>query len=158
MRVGIGVDFHRFIPGRKLILGGVEIPFDRGLIGHSDADVLTHAICDALLGAAGLGDIGKHFPNTDERFKNISSLKLLEQVHLMLKAKGYRVHNLDAVIVAEAPKLAPYFAEMIGTLAEVLGISSDRINIKATTAEGMGALGRAEGIAAFAVAGLSEQT
>lgn len=156
--VGIGVDFHKFAAKRKLILGGVEIPFERGLIGHSDADVLTHAICDALLGAAGLGDIGKHFPDTDERFKNISSLKLLEQVHLMLKVKGYRVHNLDAVVIAEAPKLAQHFAKMIEKLAGVLAISAERINLKATTTEGMGALGRAEGIAAFAVASLSEQT
>ncbi len=157
MRVGIGVDFHKFARGRRLILGGLEIPHDRGLIGHSDADVLTHAICDALLGAAGLGDIGKHFPDTDERFKNISSLELLEQVHHMLKAKGYRVHNLDAVIVAEAPKLAPYFAKVSEKLAAVLGVSSDRINLKATTAEGMGAIGRTEGVVAFAIASLSEQ-
>jgi len=156
MRVGIGVDFHKFAKGRKLILGGVEIKHDKGLIGHSDADVLTHAICDALLGAAGLGDIGKHFPDTDERFKDISSLKLLEQVYLMLKAKGYRVHNIDTVIVAEAPKLAPYFSEMIEKLAAVLEISAEKINIKATMSEGMGAIGRKEGIAAFAIASLSE--
>lgn len=158
MRVGIGVDFHGFVAGRKLILGGVEIPFERGLIGHSDADALTHAICDALLGAAGLGDIGKHFPDTDERFRDVSSLELLKQVNSMLKAKGHRVHNIDAVVVAEAPKLAPYFSEMIGKLAAVLRISSDQINIKATTTEGMGAIGRVEGVAAFAMANLSEQT
>ena len=126
-------------------------------MGHSDADALTHAICDALLGAAGLGDIGKHFPDADERFKDISSLKLLKQVNAMLKTKGYRVHNIDAVVIAEAPKLAPYFAKMAEKLATVLEVSFDRINLKATTAEGMGAIGRKERVVALAIASLSEQ-
>jgi 2-C-methyl-D-erythritol 2,4-cyclodiphosphate synthase len=151
MRIGIGFDVHRFAKGRKLILGGVELPLNKGLEGHSDADVLTHAICDALLGAAGLGDIGLHFPPGDPAFKGISSLELLARVRSLLDGKGFSIVNVDAVIVTEEPKLAPYFPQMREKLASVLEISPERINLKATRPEGLGALGRGEGILAQAV-------
>jgi 2-C-methyl-D-erythritol 2,4-cyclodiphosphate synthase len=152
IKVGFGLDFHRFAPDRKLILGGVEVPYERGLTGHSDGDVLSHAICDALLGAAGLGDIGQHFPDTDPKFKGISSLVLLREVGEMVRARNHRISNIDATIVAQEPKLAPHIPEMAERLAAALGIKREMINIKATTPEGLGALGRGEGLAAYAVA------
>jgi len=152
MRAGIGYDIHRLVAGRKLILGGVELDSDRGLLGHSDADVLTHAVCDALLGAAGLGDIGRHFPDTEERFRGISSLKLLSAVGEMLGEKSFRVGNIDAVVVLERPKLALRAGEMAANLARALGIDPGRVNIKAATNEGVGAAGRGEAIAAWAAA------
>lgn len=152
MRIGIGYDVHRLVEGRKLILGGVEIPHYRGLLGHSDADVLVHAVMDALLGAAGAGDIGKHFPDSDERYKGISSLRLLESVRKHLADKGYRVNNIDTVIVAQKPKLAPYLELMAVSIAETLETERERVNIKATTTEGLGFAGGEEGIAAQAVA------
>ncbi|UCF94320.1 MAG: 2-C-methyl-D-erythritol 2,4-cyclodiphosphate synthase [Desulfobacterales bacterium] len=151
MRVGIGYDVHRLVAGRKLILGGVEIPFAKGLLGHSDADVLTHAVCDALLGAAGLGDIGWHFPDTDPAYKDISSLKLLTRSYSMVSSEGYTVQNLDSTIFAEAPKLAPYRQAMQKNIAAALGTPSVRINVKATTMEGLGTIGAGEGIAALCV-------
>lgn len=158
MKVGIGIDFHRLAEGRKLIIGGVEIECEKGLIGYSDADVLTHSICDALLGAAGLGDIGQQFPDTDEQYRGISSLKLLGEVKAMLQERGYQVNNIDSVTVAEAPKLAAYIPEMIEKIAITLEVSPRKINIKATTAEKMGALGRGEGIAAYSIASLRATT
>lgn len=155
IRAGIGIDFHRSAPHRKLILGGVEIAYRLGLVGHSDADVLTHAICDALLGAAGLGDIGRWFPDSDPQWKDISSLILLRRVRGMLGERGWRVNNVDATIIAEQPRLAPYIPKMGARLAEVLGVDEDQINIKATTPEGLGPLGRGEGLAAWAVATLA---
>lgn len=151
MRIGCGYDVHALVPGRKLILGGVEIPYSSGLLGHSDADVAIHAIMDALLGAAGLGDIGKHFPDTDPEYQGVSSMVLLKEVQSFLQQKGYRVHNVDAVIVAERPKLAPYIETMCRNIAGALGIDRDRVNVKATTSEGLGFTGREEGIAAQAV-------
>ncbi|MCD6169831.1 MAG: 2-C-methyl-D-erythritol 2,4-cyclodiphosphate synthase [Candidatus Latescibacteria bacterium] len=151
MRVGQGYDVHRLVEGRKLILGGVEIPFERGLLGHSDADVLCHAVADALLGALALRDIGAHFPPSDLKFKNISSLVLLQRVAGLLREKSARVVNVDSTIIAERPKLGPYIPLMAQNLARVLQIGSDRISIKATTTEGLGALGTEEGIAAQAV-------
>ena len=151
-RVGMGIDFHRLQQGRPLLLGGVEIPFDKGLAGHSDADVLSHALCDALLGAAGLGDIGTHFPDTDQTYKGIASLKLLERVIGLLAKAGYRPTNIDAVVIAEAPKLVPHFPAMKDNLSLILGLRSEAIGLKATTSEGMGALGRGEGIGAMCVA------
>jgi 2-C-methyl-D-erythritol 2,4-cyclodiphosphate synthase len=152
MRVGMGYDVHRLTNGRPLILGGVDIPFDRGLLGHSDADVLVHAICDALLGAAGLGDIGLHFPDTDPAYKDADSLSLLKRVGGMLSEKGFSIANIDATILAESPKISPYRDEMISNIAGVLDIVCHMINIKATTTEGLGSIGRKEGIAAMAVA------
>ncbi|WP_232199138.1 2-C-methyl-D-erythritol 2,4-cyclodiphosphate synthase [Thermosinus carboxydivorans] len=152
MRVGIGYDVHRLVVGRKLILGGVEIPYEYGLEGHSDADVLLHAIKDALLGAAALGDIGRHFPDTDPRYKGASSLKLLARVKEILAENGYETGNVDATVIAQKPKLAPYIAQMNANIARVLGIDVDRVNVKATTTEGLGFAGRGEGIAAQAVA------
>ena len=151
MRIGIGYDAHRLVEGRQLILGGVNIPYEKGLLGHSDADVLLHAICDALLGAAGLGDIGRHFPDTDERYRGISSVKLLVEVRNKMNEKGLRCGNVDAVIVAQQPKLAPYLDRMRDTIAAALTIGPDAVNIKATTTEGMGFEGRGEGISAQAV-------
>jgi len=150
-RVGLGIDFHRLVPDRALILGGVAVPFEKGLLGHSDADVLTHAICDALLGAAGLGDIGTHFPDTDDAYAGISSLRLLEEVREKLTSAGFRPVNVDATVIAERPKLTPHFPEMRQRLAEALALDSDLVGLKATTSEGMGALGRGEGVGAFAV-------
>jgi 2-C-methyl-D-erythritol 2,4-cyclodiphosphate synthase len=150
-RAGLGIDFHRLVEGRPLILGGVTVPSERGLIGHSDADVLTHAVCDALLGAAGLGDIGVHYPDTDERFRGISSLRLLEDVVAKLNASDYDVVNVDVTVIAERPKLAGYFPSMRSRLARALAVEEGRVSLKATTTETMGALGRGEGIAAWAI-------
>lgn len=151
MRVGIGYDVHQLVVGRKLILGGVEIPHEKGLLGHSDADVLTHAVMDALLGAAGLGDIGRHFPDTDPAFSGADSLVLLRQVHQLVAERGYRPNNVDAVIIAQRPKLASYMDEMQKNIAEVLDMPPDRVNIKATTTETLGFEGRGEGIAVQAI-------
>ena len=142
---------HRLVDGRKLIIGGVDIPYEKGLLGHSDADVLLHAICDALLGAAGLGDIGKHFPDTDPRFKGISSLKLLGEVARLLGEKGFRVNNIDATIVAERPKMAPHIPAMIANIAAAVKAGPGAVNVKATTTEGLGFAGKGEGMAAYAV-------
>lgn len=151
MRVGIGYDVHSLTPGRKLILGGVEIPFEKGLSGHSDADVLAHAIIDALLGAAGLKDIGTHFPSEDKSYKGISSLVLLGTVNGLIKQKGFSVGNIDATLVAQQPKLVPFIDEMRARLGQALGIELERVMVKATTTEGLGFAGRGEGIAAYAV-------
>jgi 2-C-methyl-D-erythritol 2,4-cyclodiphosphate synthase len=151
VRVGVGFDAHRFSVGRPLILGGVAVPHDAGLMGHSDADVLTHALCDALLGAAGLEDIGVHFPDSDEVYRGISSLRLLEEVLGLLQRSGYRAVNVDATIIAERPKLTPHFPEMREILSATLGVPAERVGLKATTSEGMGALGRGEGIGALVV-------
>ena len=151
-RVGFGYDIHRFGPGRKLVLGGVHISHARGLLGHSDADVLLHAICDALLGAAALGDIGMHFPDTDKRFKNIVSLDLLKNVRQLLKNQGFHVHNIDATVVLEHPKILPYIPRMKRKIGAALGISATHVSVKATTNEGLGSIGSEEGCAAFAVA------
>lgn len=150
MRIGQGFDVHAFAPGRKLILGGVHIPHDRGLAGHSDADVLLHAICDACLGAAGLGDIGQHFPDTDQQYKDIDSRILLRRVQASVSAAGWQVGNIDATVVAQAPRLAEYLPRMQDNIAEDLEIPVDQINVKATTTERLGFAGRAEGIAALA--------
>jgi len=152
LRVGIGYDIHRLVEGRRLMLGGVEIPFERGLLGHSDGDSLSHAVCDALLGAAGLGDIGTHFSDRDPRFAGVASLKLLEQVRALLEEHGCRVVNLDATVIAERPKLAPYVAEMRVRLAAAAGVDPSLVNVKAKTNEGLDATGRGEAIAAQAVA------
>ncbi len=149
---GIGYDVHRFIEGRPLVLGGVEIPHSHGLDGHSDADVLAHAVADAILGAAGESDIGHHFPNTDESIRGISSLEILAQVLVIVRAKGGILINVDATLVAEAPKISPHLAAMKSALGDTLDLPPDRIGIKATTNETMGFIGRAEGIAAIAVA------
>ncbi|GAB6085532.1 2-C-methyl-D-erythritol 2,4-cyclodiphosphate synthase [Alkaliphilus crotonatoxidans] len=154
IRVGLGYDVHRLVVGRKLILGGVDIPYDKGLLGHSDADVLLHAIKDALLGAAALGDIGRHFPDTDVRYKDSDSLELLKKVKQLLETKGYQVNNVDATIIAERPKMAPYIQDMRENVAQALKIDVDRINIKATTTEGMAFTGKGKGIAAQAIASL----
>jgi len=156
LRIGHGYDVHRFAEGRKLIVGGVEIPYEKGLLGHSDADVLIHAIMDALLGAAALGDIGKWFPDSDARFKDISSLLLLSEVKNILEEKGYTINNIDVTIVAQKPKMAPYIEQMTLNIAKTLNIENDRMNIKATTTEGLGFTGREEGIAAYAVCTLQK--
>lgn len=150
IRIGTGYDVHKLVEGRKLILGGVDIPFEKGLLGYSDSDVLTHAIMDGLLGAAALGDIGRHFPDSDERYRGISSLKLLEEVGNMLGSKGFCIANIDAVVIAEKPKVAPHADAMIRNIAETLGIEPNKINIKGTTTEGLGFCGRGDGIAAQA--------
>ena len=150
-RTGIGFDVHPFQKGRKLILGGVEVPFREGLAGHSDADVLVHAMCDALLGAAALGDIGNHFPDTDERYKNISSLILLQKVNTMIRAAGYQIGNVDTVIIAEKPKLATFIPEMRKKIATTLNIPISRVSVKATTTEHLGFTGKGEGMAAMAI-------
>lgn len=155
MRVGLGYDVHRLVKERKLILGGVEIPHTLGLLGHSDADVLVHAVMDALLGAAALGDIGKHFPDTDEAYRGISSMKLLEQVGNLIEKEGYLVENIDATVIAQKPKLRPYIEEMEKNIARVLKLQENQVNIKATTEEGLGFTGREEGIAAQAVCAVS---
>ncbi|HWR45319.1 2-C-methyl-D-erythritol 4-phosphate cytidylyltransferase [Sporomusa sp.] len=152
IRSGIGYDVHRLVPERKLILGGVDIPYTLGLDGHSDADVLLHAIKDALLGAAALGDIGRHFPDTDGRYEGISSLALLAEVRAILARHGYTVNNIDATIVAQKPKLAPYIAKMNSNIAETLGVDVSQVNVKATTTEGLGFAGQGQGIAAYATA------
>ncbi len=151
IRVGTGYDVHKLTEGRKLILGGVEIPHTVGLLGHSDADVLLHAIMDALLGAAALGDIGKHFPDTDERYRGISSLKLLAHVGSLLEERHFKIGNIDATIIAQRPKLRPFIAQMEENVAEVLGIEKNQINIKATTEEGLGFTGEQLGISAQAI-------
>ncbi|HEX9657600.1 MAG TPA: 2-C-methyl-D-erythritol 2,4-cyclodiphosphate synthase [Bacteroidota bacterium] len=151
-RIGIGFDTHRFADGRTLVLGGVQIPFARGLEGHSDADVLLHAIADSLLGAAALGDIGKHFPNSDPQFKGISSLKLLHRVRDLIREEGYTVVNVDSMLILELPKVLPYIDKMRSAVADALEIDMTQVSIKATTNEGMGHLGRQEGVAAHAVA------
>ncbi len=155
MRIGMGYDVHRLVPDRKLILGGVEIPHECGLLGHSDADVLVHAIMDALLGAAALGDIGKHFPDTDPQYAGISSMVLLQRVADLLAQKGYLVDNIDATVIAQRPKLRPYMEQMEENIAHTLGIAPEQVNVKATTEEGLGFSGREEGIAAQAVCLLS---
>ena len=156
MRIGHGYDVHRLVEGRKLILGGVEIPFQKGLLGHSDADVLTHAVMDALLGALALGDIGKHFPDSDPAYKGADSLMLAREVAKLLLAQNYRIGNVDATILAQAPKLAPYIPQMRENLALALGIPTDAVSVKATTEEGLGFTGTGEGIAAHAVCLLEE--
>ena len=155
MRVGIGYDVHRLTENRKLILGGVEIEHTMGLLGHSDADVLVHAIMDALLGAASLGDIGKHFPDTDSAYKGISSMKLLAHVRELLVQQGYMIENIDATIIAQKPKLRPYITQMEQNIARILSISEEQINVKATTEERLGFTGREEGISAQAVCSLT---
>lgn len=152
MRIGQGYDVHALVAGRKLTIGGVVIPFERGLAGHSDADVLLHAICDALIGAAGLGDIGTHFPDTDPRYKGADSRGLLREVARLIATHGYEVTNVDATIIAQAPKMAPHIPRMRNNIAEDLGLTAGQVNVKAKTAEHLGALGRGEGIAAQAVA------
>lgn len=156
MRIGHGYDVHRFAENRKLILGGVLIPNDKGLLGHSDADVLLHAISDALLGAAALGDIGKHFPDTDMAFKDADSRVLLRRCVALLKEKGYRISNIDATVIAQKPKLAPFIGEMIKNIAEDCGVGTDRVNVKATTEEGLGFTGELLGISAHAVCIIEE--
>lgn len=151
MRIGIGYDVHRLVEGRRLILGGVSVPYERGLLGHSDADVLVHAIMDAMLGALALGDIGKHFPDTEASYKDVSSLKLLERVKSLCLGKGYSIANIDAVIIAERPRLAPYIQAMREKIADVLTVSTDLVSVKATTTEGLGFCGSGEGVAAQAV-------
>jgi 2-C-methyl-D-erythritol 2,4-cyclodiphosphate synthase len=153
MKIGTGYDVHRLAAGRKLMIGGVDIPFEKGLLGHSDADVLLHAICDALLGAAGLGDIGTHFPDTAPIYKDISSLTLLEEVVRLLAKSGFRVHNIDATIVAEKPKMMPHVPTMVSNIASAVKVdhASGVVNVKATTTDGLGFVGRGEGMAAHAV-------
>jgi 2-C-methyl-D-erythritol 2,4-cyclodiphosphate synthase len=152
LRTGLGVDTHAFAPGRSLILGGIEIPHEQGLAGHSDADVLTHAVIDALLGAAGLGDIGEHFPDTDERWRDADSLELLQTVAAQVQAAGVTIRHVDVTVLLEAPKLAPHREEIRARLSNVLGLSLPHVNVKATRGEGMGFVGRGEGAAALAVA------
>lgn len=151
IRIGQGFDVHQLVEGRRCIIGGVDIPHDKGLLGHSDADVLLHAICDALLGAAALGDIGKHFPDSDERYKGIDSRQLLRHVAKLLQAKHFSIVNIDATVIAQAPKLAPYIEQMRAHIAEDCQILLDTVNVKATTTEKLGFTGRGEGIAAEAV-------
>lgn len=157
MRIGQGFDVHALVPDRRLVLGGVHIPHHLGLEGHSDADVLLHAICDALLGAAGLGDIGGHFPDSDAQYSEIDSRRLLRDVAAKLAAAKLRVLNLDATVIAQAPRLAPHFAAMKANIAADLGVAADAVNLKATTTEGLGFTGRGEGIAAMAVALIEER-
>ncbi len=157
MRIGIGYDVHSLVKGRKLIIGGVNIPYKKGLLGHSDGDVLLHAIKDSILGAAALGDIGKHFPDTDERYRDADSLELLREVGILINSGGYVINNLDAIIVAQEPKMAPYIEEMRNNVASVLNIEVGKINIKATTTEGLGFIGTGEGIAAKSIACITEK-
>lgn len=156
MRIGNGYDVHKFADDRALIIGGVDIPYEKGLLGHSDADVLVHAIMDALLGATALGDIGKLFPDTDPEYKGISSILLLEKVSELLRENGYKVSNIDSIIVAQAPKMAPYKEQMRINIAKAMQIDVDRINVKATTEEGLGFTGNMEGISSYAVALVEE--
>jgi 2-C-methyl-D-erythritol 2,4-cyclodiphosphate synthase len=156
MRIGFGYDVHRLVAGRKLIIGGVQVPYEKGLEGHSDADVLLHAICDGLLGALGEGDIGKHFPNTDPRFRGIPSLSLLQSVAAMMAERRLTVENLDTTIVAERPMIGPYIPQMVEKIAETLDIPGQRVNVKATTSEGLGFVGEGKGIVAYAVVLLTE--
>ena len=157
VRIGHGYDIHRMVEGRRLILGGVKIPFRKGLDGHSDADVLLHAVCDALLGSLSLGDIGMHFPDQDPQYKDISSLKLLRKVHDMVIKKGFKLGNIDVTIVAQQPKLSEYISEMCENIAQTLGVNKEAINVKATTTEGLGFVGEGDGIAAHAVALVEEE-
>lgn len=158
MRVGMGYDVHKLVENRKLILGGVEIPYEKGLLGHSDADVLLHAIMDALLGAAALGDIGKHFPDTDEQYKGISSVCLLEHVAELLEKEGFLVENIDATIIAQQPKMRPYIDQMRANIADALHIEQNQVNVKATTEEGLGFTGNGDGISSQAVCLLEKMT
>ncbi len=151
IRIGQGFDVHQLVAGRKCIIGGVDIPYERGLLGHSDADVLLHAICDALLGAAALGDIGKHFPDSDARYKGIDSRQLLRHVAALIGDRGYKVGNVDATIIAQAPRMAAHIAAMVANIAADLGVAAGQVNVKATTTEQLGFTGRGEGIAAEAV-------
>ncbi len=151
MRIGNGYDVHKLVENRKLILGGVEIPFEKGLMGHSDADVLVHSVMDALLGAAALGDIGQHFPDNCEEFRNISSIFLLKKVFSLIESEGYSIINIDVTVVAQKPKMFPYIKQMKQNICEALNISESLVNIKATTEEGLGFTGRGEGIASYAV-------
>ena len=153
-RFGRGYDVHRLVEGRKLILGGVDVPYEKGLLGHSDADVLLHAVSDALLGAAALGDIGTYFPDTDERFRGADSGKLLEEVVRLVRAEGYAIGNVDACVVAQAPKLLPYIQEMRENIARMIGVAVNDVNVKATTEERLGFTGSGEGMSAYAVAGI----
>jgi len=155
-RSGIGYDLHRLAEGRKLIIGGIEVPFDKGSVGHSDGDVLSHALCDALLGAAALGDIGAHFPDTDPKWKGASSLLFLEHIRKLLADRRFRIVHLDAIVICERPKLGPHFPAMRAALAKSLGITSDEINLKAKTNEGVDAVGRGEAIVAHAIANLQQ--
>lgn len=156
-RFGMGYDVHQLTVNRRLIIGGVDIPYEKGLLGHSDADVLLHAISDALLGAAALGDIGKHFPDTDDRYKGISSVLLLEHVGKLLYDKGYEIGNIDATIVAQSPKMAPHILQMRENVAKALGVNVDQVNIKATTEEHLGFTGNGQGISSYAVAGIEKK-
>ena len=156
MRIGCGYDIHPLGPGRKLILGGIEVPHSKGLLGHSDSDALVHALCDALLGAMGEGDLGRHYPSSDQRFKDISSLKLLEDVVGKMRGKGYRLVNADTVIIAQAPRLSSYLVAMQKQMAQVLGVDPDLVNVKVKSGEGIGMIGREEGIAAQAVCLIEE--
>ena len=156
MRIGMGYDVHRLVEGRELVLGGVTIDYEKGLLGHSDADVLLHAIMDALLGAAALGDIGKHFPDTDPAYKGISSIRLLEHVKELIRSEGYEVENLDATIIAQQPKMRPHIDAMRENIARALGVELSRISVKATTEEGLGFTGSGEGISSQAICLLSE--
>ena len=156
MRVGMGYDVHKLVEGRKLILGGVNVPYEKGLLGHSDADVLVHAVMDALLGAAALGDIGKHFPDTDPAYKGADSIELLRHVKKLLDENQYIISNIDATIIAQKPKLSPFIPDMKTTIAEALGISENQVNVKATTEEGLGFTGAGEGISSQAICLLEE--
>lgn len=158
MRTGLGYDVHRLTEGRKLILGGVEIPYGKGLLGHSDADVLVHAVMDALLGAAALGDIGQHFPDTDPQYEGISSIRLLEHVGKLLDEKGYVIENIDATIIAQKPKMRPHIDQMRENIAGALGIETDQVNVKATTEEGLGFTGTGEGISSQAICAIEKYT
>ena len=155
MRVGMGYDVHRLVEGRKLVMGGVEIPYEKGLLGHSDADVILHAIIDALLGAAALGDIGKHFPDNDDRYKGISSIELLKQVGKLIDSNNYIIENIDGTIVAQEPKMSPYIDDMRKNIADALGLDINQVNVKATTEEGLGFTGTCEGISSQAIASIS---
>ena len=154
MRVGIGYDVHKLVQGRKLILGGVEIAHEKGLLGHSDEDVLVHAIMDAMLGALALGDIGKHFPDTDPKYKGADSIKLLEFVNNLIISKGYKVNNIDSIIIAQAPKMAPHILKMRENISNAIGVDIDSVNVKATTEEGLGFTGNKEGISSQAICSL----
>lgn len=158
MRVGIGYDVHKLTDGRKLIIGGVDIPYEKGLLGHSDADVLVHAVIDALLGAAALGDIGKHFPDTDPQYKGVSSIELLKHVAELIDGEGYIVENIDATIIAQEPKMLPHIDHMRSNVAKALGLLDDQVNIKATTEEGLGFTGSREGISPQAICALEKIT
>lgn len=157
MRIGIGYDIHRLVEDRKLFLGGIEIPYIKGLLGYSDGDVVLHAISDAMLGALALGDIGQHFPNTDPQYKGISSVELLRRVAALVSSKKFVISNIDVVVLAEEPKVFPFRLKMVEAISAALGLKQDRVNVKATTNEGVGSLGKGEAIAAYAVAALEEK-